>query len=80
MRVIVLKRDDKITRTMQFENPEDYDKFRHDLMKVEDALRIWPSRPLELQLDFMEVSITTLTSDEKKTDLVPAEVPAQASV
>lgn len=75
MKVLVLKNQDNtsITRTIQFESLEDLRKFEQDFEKVQRDANNWPSRPLEMQLPYLEVSITTRVVKETVTDLVPAE-------
>jgi hypothetical protein len=75
MRVLVLKNNDNtnITRTIQFESLEDLRKFEQDFQKVQEAGNMWPSRPLEMQIPYMEVSVTTRQVKDTITELVPKD-------
>jgi hypothetical protein len=65
MRIIIMDTEDKKTKVVQWDNPEDLSRFLQSLEKVQRAAQNWPSEPLEMPVDYISVDITKQTSPKK---------------
>lgn len=73
MRIIIVENaDGSNKKTLQFDNPEDFNKFAQDLGKMERDLGMWPGRPLEVPLFSLDVSISKYTATNSSTVNYPA--------
>lgn len=72
MKVIIIERKDgTVEKSLQFENPEDFNKFAQDLGKLERDLNMWPGRALEMPVQYLTVNITkNMPTSVEKTEYI----------